>query len=694
MNEKICCGILTLSLMMSFSVNVIASEQDSTVVDLPDVVVQGAKEIKKGNLTQLYLSKENISFGTNALDAISSLSRFDTRLNATDLRQINGMPVTILVNGVKQDGNVLRSYQAEDISRIDYYEQAPAKYMMYGSGPLVDIVLRRRHDYLIGGNILASNNTTFASGSNSASVHYIDSLNMVRASYGGSYYDNDDLQRNAVYDYGNNDLTKVTEKNGKMKQLSNNASAVYQRYQGRHLFNAQFTYSWNTRKTDNPSTTEIILPKSSAWGKSSDRTRNYSDVFALDLYYRYMFDANRSLVVDFIGTFGKSGTSQILSNNLPEPWQYLDYDLENRLHNRNNSFFGHAQYIQPLFGATFSAVLQYTYGRLKQHDILTGNDVVSSNNNEYAYVDLMWNRQTYWFGPLLGVKVNTISTPVGSRTQVSPDFRFSAGMLGKGFLKNFTFTWNFAIEQVGQSLAETTGSETFIDRNFISRGNPELNQYTNGVSNIGFNYSASNGRYYFSANVATIYSHHPYVSTLYEEEDLAIMQMQRINHSWKTSLMLSGSARPLNWLMLQASGGYTRNRYNIPGWNVRTGRWGVRGSVIFIANPWTFQLYAEAPGKQYDGCMISYNGPTYRAAVQWQWRRLALGAMWQWSDQKIYTMAATDGFSYNRSMKTPNHRYMAMVYLSWSFSKGKSRNHAGKTLDKLKIDTGLRENRF
>ncbi len=37
---------------------------------------------------------------------------------------------------------------------------------------------------------------------------------------------------------------------------------------------------------------------------------------------------------------------------------------------------------------------------------------------------------------------------------------------------------------------------------------------------------------------------------------------------------------------------------------------------------------------------------------------------------------------------------MAMVYLSWSFSKGKSRNHAGKTLDKLKIDTGLRENRF
>lgn len=63
-------------------------------------------------------------------------------------------------------------------------------------------------------------------------------------------------------------------------------------------------------------------------------------------------------------------------------------------------------------------------------------------------------------------------------------------------------------------------------------------------------------------------------------------------------------------------------------------------------------------------------------------------------NKKIYTLAATDGFSYKRSMKTANHRYMAMVYLSWSFSKGKSRNHAGKTLDKLKIDTGLRENRF
>ena len=76
--------IAALVLFASSNLMAQVQEKDTVnekVIQLNEVIVKGVKYIPKGDHTLLFLSKKNRNFGTNALDAVSSLGLFRTTLN-------------------------------------------------------------------------------------------------------------------------------------------------------------------------------------------------------------------------------------------------------------------------------------------------------------------------------------------------------------------------------------------------------------------------------------------------------------------------------------------------------------------------------------------------------------------------------------------------------------------------------------
>ena len=78
---------LSLLPMSMLSQDSLKTTQDSVAkeIQMKDFVVTGDNIISRGDHQLLFLTKENRMFGTNALDAVSSLSLFYPQLNAKNL---------------------------------------------------------------------------------------------------------------------------------------------------------------------------------------------------------------------------------------------------------------------------------------------------------------------------------------------------------------------------------------------------------------------------------------------------------------------------------------------------------------------------------------------------------------------------------------------------------------------------------
>ena len=105
------------------SLDTSAAADSTEVIQLDDVEIIAAREIHKGDHDVLLLSEDNRKFGTNALDAISSLNRFETMLNSRTLTNRFREEVFILINGVPSGGDILRTYKSRKSNTILWRHQ-------------------------------------------------------------------------------------------------------------------------------------------------------------------------------------------------------------------------------------------------------------------------------------------------------------------------------------------------------------------------------------------------------------------------------------------------------------------------------------------------------------------------------------------------------------------------------------------
>ena len=260
--------IAALVLFASSNLMAQVQEKDTVnekVIQLNEVIVKGVKYIPKGDHTLLFLSKKNRNFGTNALDAVSSLGLFRTTLNETELTSFDHKQVFVLINGIPSTALDLRTFKADEVKNVEYYPIPPAQYMALTSGPVANIVMKKKHNKLYTAYINTSNAVTTGFGTNQANFTYADSLNQVKAIYRG-----DDNRYKGNYQY---------------------VQTTYQRFQSRHLFNANLKYIWNPRKQSFAS--EIEMPEIQQKGTNADKLESHSRTLVADLFCYYSLGKRR-----------------------------------------------------------------------------------------------------------------------------------------------------------------------------------------------------------------------------------------------------------------------------------------------------------------------------------------------------------------------------------------------------------------
>ena len=103
-DKKIMKKVLAIISLLFLVLNGNAQESLDTIKSftLSEVVVKAERIIHKGDHDVLYLSNDNKKFGTNALDAVSSLELFQTAINETKLVSWDRQNVFILIMAFHQ----------------------------------------------------------------------------------------------------------------------------------------------------------------------------------------------------------------------------------------------------------------------------------------------------------------------------------------------------------------------------------------------------------------------------------------------------------------------------------------------------------------------------------------------------------------------------------------------------------------
>lgn len=446
---------------------------DTTKVHvLKEVVITPDRIVHKGDHDVLYLSKENRMFGTNALDAVSSLALFQTSINETTLKSFDRQEVFILINGIPSTAYDLRGYKGDDIKNVEYYAVAPPQYMSLTSGPVVNVVVKKRHDRLYSGYFNTSNAVNTGFGTNQMDLTYADSLNQVKLGYLIDYRNIKKIDSQTDYVYTPN-LSSNYIGTAHYKGQYHDISASYQRYQGRHLFNAKLYSIINPRHEREKRTGNIKTYDTDYRGNGLDDLKSNSNTYAVDIYYRYLLKKNRLFAINVVNTLGTSysESEQSMASGDDANANY-DYNLHSKMDNESYSLIANAVFASPLWDGSVSVGSRYEYKQLEQ--VSFDNRYISNSHNEFLNVGGSWRWKTFSFVPAAGLNILKQNSTNITETSVLPYMRLYSDWWGEGKMKGASVQLTLTMRNLSPSLGQLTESGIYLDPWLLSVGNPDL----------------------------------------------------------------------------------------------------------------------------------------------------------------------------------------------------------------------------
>lgn len=680
--------IAALVLFASSNLMAQVQEKDTVnekVIQLNEVIVKGVKYIPKGDHTLLFLSKKNRNFGTNALDAVSSLGLFRTTLNETELTSFDHKQVFVLINGIPSTALDLRTFKADEVKNVEYYPIPPAQYMALTSGPVANIVMKKKHNKLYTAYINTSNAVTTGFGTNQANFTYADSLNQVKVNYFTDYRNVGNISLDSYYDYGKGNMTIYRGDDNRYKGNYQYVQTTYQRFQSRHLFNANLKYIWNPRKQSFAS--EIEMPEIQQKGTNADKLESHSRTLVADLFYNYSLGKRRSLAVNVVNTFSKSSSDHFLQQEFSEDISGMNSHIDENIKNRTYSFLTNVAYSAPLLGGSFSAGAKYEYLHLRQQ-YLTDTYLTTSHTGT-LYTGVYWKVRGITLYPTLGLYQNKQITESDTYNSTLPYFRLYSDWWGKKAWKGFSVQLTTQIKMQRPTSGQLTTSATHIDRNFIAMGNPNLKPYWEWNNNLLLAYFSPNNDNQIVLQYTPKYRYHPFVPTLSVDNNIVYSRPQKISHSFDNVLNLFGSWYPVSWLEFSPYVEYYYSTLDTPSQDVRLSYFRTGCTITISRNSWALTLAANSPTKEVSGDLTMRGSAQFATTFQYKYKDWAFGAKWNYSAHNDYVEGKCEGFSYKENKDWKPLHSMVRLTATWSFSKVKARRHQRKSLNNEYTDDGL-----
>lgn len=674
--------ISILLLMLSSSLVLKAQNKDSidSKIDLQQVVVTAKKVVRKDDHEVIFLSDKNREFGNNALDAVSSLSHFKTDFNANSLLSADRKSVYILINGIPATANELRSYQAEDIKNVEYYPVPPAQYMTVTTGPVANIVLKKKVDSFVSADIYTNNAVNTGFGTNQLGLTYADSLNQVKLNYIIDYRDIHDLSQTSTYNYANQN--EYIGKNNKYKGAMQIVEAMYQRNWKKQLFNFGLTLTKDLNKQNEPTAASIMDQGERMSVNSDNILKNKLYSIAANLFYKYSFSDKKSLAFNIVNTYSYSTLDNRIEENSANKVTTETVHFDNHI----NSLIGNLVYETSFWGAQWDMGDRAEYKKLNQHNL--GNTESSSSTSNFLYLGMNKRLNRFRIHPTVGVNYVKTKTEERNTHNTIPYLRLYTDWWGEGKLEGFSVQMTTLVNTVSPTSAQLTQSPTYQERNLVSIGNPLLKPYWQGGITLYLLYFGKNDNY-FNFSYAPSIAHHPFATTLYIQDGMAISQPQQISNVVKHNLSVTGSWHPFSWLEIAPYIEYYHTSYNTLVQHICLPYWRFGGGITFPMKHWEIGLYANSPTKEAEGDLIEHGSAQYAAKMQYKYRNWSFGLEYHYSGHNEYTIGTSKDFNYKKLMDWKPLHNLIQITASYSLSRGKQHEHEGKTLYNESDDYGF-----
>ncbi len=648
-------------------------------VTLQEITVKADKIIHKKGYEIVLLSNENRTFGTNALDAISSLPLFQTNLNASSLTSIDRKDVLILINGVVSDGYELKAYSSDEIKNVKYYSVAPAEYREISEGPVIDVIVKKKKEKLYTGYIDLANAVNTGFGTNQVNFAYADSLNRFQIGYLCDYRNIKDINTNSEYLYS---PQQYSQYDGIMHYSGsyNRANISYQRFQGKHLFNTKVYFTFTPGKELENRYSNSQTDGSFHSDNSFRLLKSNSNSIAADIYYKYNFNKNNSLLFNIVNTFGSSYSISKQNNNTDV--------FSSRTDNDTYSLIAHTAYqIRSNNSLQFTINSRYQYKTLTQRYLNIKERPYSHNEFINGRMQYFWRDYSVFSD--IGIKYTKQSGANNSVSSFAPSVNLYADWFPQNALKGFNIQFAGQFQRIIPQLSDITDGWSYMDQYMISKGNPDLKNSWRTNLKLTFTYIKNDGNFVVLFYDMPTMESNQYVSTIVRNNEYVYLVPQNIGQTFYNNALLRVVLKPLKWLEIDT---YFENYYSkldTPSQKIRFVYWRAGGSLIFNLKRLTTIININSPTKSYDGDLLTRGSLQYSGIIQYKINKFTLGVKYSYSGHKNYIQSKCSDFSYYNEKEWKSLNHLFQVTATYSFSVGKSRKHEEQILNNYNEETGL-----
>ena len=446
-----------------------------------------AKMLKNyADRTELYLTKDNRKFGINALDAISSLPLFRQNINSRKLENMKGENVNILINGRRASIEEIRNLNGENIKKVIYYDNAPARYAGFFGGAVANVILKTPEELTVTGNLNAAGSNTYSIQS-AVGAALMSPHNYANASFNINYFNQSDRKHESTFDYGDL-VNSYSLDEGKERTTTTMTDLSYQWENQKHMLFTNFSYSSSTSRRDDRYRISELQNNTNIEGSRLKGAHPISDRFNADIYYSYIFDSGQELSVDILNSFNKNSRHIYDIQTVDSQSAYTDYSIDESTHNDIYTLIANIMFSTPLFGGNLSATLIQNYVNLRQlYSNTYFQDQPSHNDNEQLYSALWasYSRKFNNFGMLLTLMGGNTHIRFNDRSSHNEFRVYPKINLNYSFSDRYTLYFSTWVQSSQNSLGAMNQNRYFIDTRYFAENLPyekEVMKYSASIS--------------------------------------------------------------------------------------------------------------------------------------------------------------------------------------------------------------------
>ncbi|MDE5664075.1 MAG: outer membrane beta-barrel protein [Muribaculaceae bacterium] len=664
--------------------------------EIEELVVQGSTMTEKGVCRSYIIPRDNMRRYINVFQSLNEIPNLVVLPNNEIFYQGKG-GVKLLLNGIDSSITEIRALDKDDISKVEVYSTAPARYMVEGYNSVVDIITKSS---LVGGNASISINQAPYPlwGDNSAAIFYNYKRSRFSAIYsnenshgipskdiqsdfldyefdGVKYYKHrQGIEENSDYDTNNLTLGymlsdpesytySVKLSGGMTRDSENNLQRVVSQsnptpYDARNLLSTS---------TDNIALSNYFEKKLGEGSKNGLLVSNLVLQRANSSYFSGYKEFEAGMSAPTIDE-----TSQYAIQFSKIVGTVLYYMPRQKWGNMSFNIYDSFAYSRYREATVQTSQRVNTLGMWAQYYNYFGKFicvVVAGAENQYTYASVNAGKENLWHPT---ISANLYYDP-------SPRIRLSA---------------SYSYSNRAPSIAQLSTTYQWIDTKLIFHGNPGLNSYSLNNLDLKANYSHK----YLNFSVGVGYMNNPgYICENFQEgPDYMLQTIINLDKYQELSGNFSMTVKPLGstiWtIFARVGGGLLKGSSPTYDW---TGyRFQMQASTSVNLDKWSFSANYQFPGKVVEGQLIrprtedwsisGYYRPKENLSVGLS-IKCPFGKGWKESERTVEESPV--------QMRNESEvRYMAnlvRLQFEWNVSFGKNQKRPQQLFDSTSNENGI-----